>query len=453
VVRHEGEAKPAQPEDGKKPGLFRWIDFCKRLGEQIQEFLKEGTKGPDHVLDKTGRKVLAVDGKEMDVFSVIEKPVGQDIKPGASDLPGIAAVHLPQGDQKFSHPAFENLYEELFFGGKMMIDGPFGKAGGLHQTGHACPLIAMLEKQHKGSFHDLLPCFLRIAHESPLVNRPVGLNGTAWGGGCQGGVWTIRRGTGILRPMQSLVLTLDAGRAALVEVDAAGRRFVFFDVDDLRGPWILEEPGGRDLTQGEITGSTHTVRMGLRFRTVSERQLEAWRFAVVEVRGVLEVDGEVFTLEGGRHALREAPDRLPLYVSLAAHRFEHARPGSFSALLFPKRGLLATGFRGDLSWHTPDFHLQDATGRHHVRPFRWRYVLKTPQEVRFDLECWAPERHLVELATPSGYRYVSAIAHAFLVRETSEGETHRYYANHTVFLDVHTDRRIPLSGFDGGPFR
>ncbi len=253
--------------------------------------------------------------------------------------------------------------------------------------------------------------------------------------------------------MQSLILTLDAGRAALVEVDATGRRFVFFDADDLRGPWILEEPGNRDLTRGEIAGPSRTVRMDLHLRTLSERRVDPWRFAIVEVRGVLEVDGEVFTFKGGRHALREAPDPLPFYVALAAHRFEHARPGSFSALLFPKRGLIAPRFHGDVSWHTPDFHLQDATGRHHVRPFRWRYVLKTPEEARFDLECWAPERHLAELATPSGFRYVSAIAHAFLVRETPEGETHRYYANHTVFLDVHTDRRIPLSGYEGGPFR
>lgn len=253
--------------------------------------------------------------------------------------------------------------------------------------------------------------------------------------------------------MISLILTLDTGRAALLEVEKDLRRFVFFDADDLQGPWILEERGRSRGFSGEIRGTSRTVRMDFRIREERERIAPPWRFAVVRVEGVLEVDGEVFTFEGGRHALREAPDDLPLYLSLAAHRFEHARTGSFSALLFPRRGLLATRYEGDLSWYTPDFHLQNATGRHHVRPFRWRYVFQG-EEGQFDLECWAPERHLVELATPRGFRYVSAIAHAFLVRRASGRETHRYYAHHTLFLDVHTDRRIPLQGYEGqGPLR
>lgn len=247
----------------------------------------------------------------------------------------------------------------------------------------------------------------------------------------------------------SLILHLSEDRGALVEKEEDRLKFLFFDPEDLKGPWMLQVSNPLTSLEpphwtGELLGPTHRVRFDLRVVLTHPLSFHQWQMGSVRVEGVLEVDGEVFSFPKTTHLLHITSPLPGPYAAAFVHRFERNRPGQFASLIFPRRGLWGMRYRAYLSWHTPDFHLQEAEGRHHFRPFRWRYVVQDADAYVYDVEVWAPQRYVMEMKTPEGYRYVCVIAHGFFSRLLGETPTHRYYARHTVFLDVHTPRRVHI---------
>ncbi len=285
------------------------------------------------------------------------------------------------------------------------------------------------------------------------IGYRVGDERSSRGGRSPGWDFDGPRVDGYNRPMRrTLVLHLPEDRGALLEVGASEVWFAFFDPEDLRGPWGLRvrrrQAPPEDRLTGTLEGPNHRVHYDLRVIPTHPRTLGAWTLSLARVEGVLEVDGEAFAFRQEVHRMQEGPERPGMYVSVFVHRFERDRPGSFAGVVVPRRGVFGTRYQAHLSWHTPEFHMQEGGGRHHLRPFRWRYVVQDSHAHTYDVEVWAPERHVMEMATPEGYRYLSVIAHGFFTRLEGETPTHRYYARHTVFLDILTPRRIPLASHE-----
>ncbi len=248
-----------------------------------------------------------------------------------------------------------------------------------------------------------------------------------------------------------LWLPLDEEETLILEGGDRGTLVAYFHSESREGPWALRDvtPGDplEDRWKGQLEGETHTVRWQLDLHRSGVRPFAAWAtppwsvYRLDRVQGWVEVDGTPRTLPGYPAALRIEEGAAPsAYGFLASVRFERDRPGTFAVRLLPRSFWRRTG---ELHWATPEFVLNIRHFRDHLRPLRWRTTFREAGGV-FDLELWAPDRFVLELPEPEGYRYLSGLGTGWLRREEGDRETHRYFARYTAWVDLRTRRRLPL---------